>query len=471
MIHFHRMRGAIRVGIVIGLCSGAATWLSARAPQNPSTSAPTFNRHVAPILFANCATCHRPDGIAPMSLLTFDEARTWAQAIKARVRERAMPPWFADPQFGRFKNSRALTPAQIDTLSAWADAGAPQGDGNPPGQPKFAQSGWQMNRAPDLVLDLPFGEFQLPPQGEVQTFTVWMKLPLRQDQWVQAIEIRPSVRSAVHHSSLSLAPGLPQGTKLGRGPVFPGGPVLDGVPVYSDGRPFQTSSAEAFGTPVMFYVPGGGLLQFENGLAKRFGRDDWIAWGLHLISPGRPEKVRVQIGLWYSRNEPHHEVKTWTVNQTLFVNGMEIKADARGNKAIPDIPPGAANWSMTGTLKLDEDITIHALWPHMHYRGKDMTFIVTQPNGRQETILSVPRYNPHWQITYELERPLRVRRGSLITASGHFDNSAANVHNPDPAATVRFGAQGNEEMYIPFLEVTVDRDDLRFQRLQQFGAP
>jgi hypothetical protein len=222
----------------------------------------------------------------------------------------------------------------------------------------------------------------------------------------------------------------------------------------------------------MFFVPGGGLLQFENGLAKLFRRDDWIAWGLHLISPGKPEKVSVQIGLWYSRGEPHHEVRTWTVNQTLFVNGAEIRADARGNRAMPDIPAGAANWSMTGTLTLDEDITIHALWPHMHYRGKDMTFIVTEPNGRQTTILSVPRYNPHWQITYELERPLRVRRGSLITASGHFDNSAANPHNPDPSATVKFGAQGTEEMYIPFLEVTVDREDLRLLRQQQFiGAP
>jgi hypothetical protein len=180
----------------------------------------------------------------------------------------------------------------------------------------------------------------------------------------------------------------------------------------------------------------------------------------------------VQIGLWYSRGEPHHEVRTWTVNQTLFVNGVELKPDARGNRVMPDIPAGAANWAMTGTLKLEEDITIHALWPHMHYRGKDMTFIVTEPNGRQTTILAVPKYNPHWQITYELQRPLRVRRGSLITASGHFDNSAANPHNPDPSANVRFGAQGTEEMYIPFLEVTVDREDLRFQRQQQFiGAP
>jgi hypothetical protein len=433
-----------------------------------SAPVPTFNRQVAPILYGNCVTCHRPDGVAPMSLLTYEDAQAWGPDIQAMVRERMMPPWYADPRFGEFRNSRALTQAQIDTLSAWVDGGSPRGDGRPPNPPRFEQTGWRMNRPPDLVLDLPFGEYQLPPQGEVQTFTVWMKLPLREDRFVQAIEIKPSVRSAVHHSSLSLAPSLPDGTRLGRGPVFPGGPVLDGVPVYPDGRVFSTSSGEAFGTPVMFYVPGGGLLQFPDGIARRFRRDDWLAWGLHMISPGKPERLRVQVGLWYARNEPHHAVQTWTVNQALFVEGKEIPYLANGDRPIPNIPSGVANWAMTGTLKIDQDITIHALWPHMHYRGKDMTFVLTEPDGRQQTLLAVPQYNPHWQITYELARPLRVRRGSTITASGHFDNSSANPHNPDPNVAVRFGPQGTDEMFIPFLEVTIDDEDLRFQRLQEF---
>ena len=457
--------------VLTSLVTGGLVMVSTLAAQTPGTPAaapaPTFNRHLAPILFANCVACHRPGGVAPFSLMTFEAAQPYAEEIKVMVRERAMPPWYADPKFGQFRNARALTQAQIDTIVAWADGGAPQGDGRPPPPPRFQDAGWRMNRPPDLVLELPFGEYELPPQGEVQTFTVWLKLPLRDDRFVQAIEIRPSHRGAVHHSSLSLAAALPPGTRIGRAPVFPGGPALDGVPVYNDGRPFTASAGDAFGTPVMFYVPGGGLLQFPDGLAKRFRRDDWIAWGLHLISPGTPEKIRVQVGLWYARNDPHHEVKTWTVNQTLLVEGRELPYDANGRRPIPDIPAGAANWSMTGVLKLDEDITIHSLWPHMHYRGKDMTFVLTQPNGTQETLLSVPRYNPHWQLTYELARPLRVRKGSTITAYGHFDNSRANPHNPDPTMNVRFGEQGVNEMFIPFLEVSVDDEDLRFERLQQ----
>jgi len=316
---------------------------------------PTFNRDIAPILFTHCVTCHRPEGVAPMSLLTFEQARSYAKPIQEKVTAREMPPWYADQRFGQFKNVRGLTPAQIDVLSAWVDGGTPQGDGSPPSPPMSPPNGWQvpLNRPPDAVLDLPFGEFDLPAQGEVPTFTVWMKLPFKDDRFIQAIEMRPSVRNAVHHSSMSLGP-LPPGT--------------------------------------------------TNGLAKRFGRDDYLAWGLHLMSTGRVEKLRVQIGLW----------------------------------------------------------------PHMHNRGKDMTFVVTRPDGKQETLLSVPRYNPHWQITYELASPLKVRKGSTITASGHYDNSAKNPHNPAPDAEVRFGPQSTDEMYIPFMEVSVDNDNLRLKRLEEF---
>ncbi|MEQ1759718.1 MAG: hypothetical protein ABL986_15485 [Vicinamibacterales bacterium] len=431
--------------------------------------APTFNRDVAPILYANCVTCHRPDGIAPMTLTNFAAAKAYATRIRDLTMSREMPPWYADPQHGQFKNARGLTQAQIDTLSRWAEGGAPEGTGAAPAAPTFpSNGGWdaRMNRAPDLVLDLPFGEYELPASGEVPTFTVWMKLPLREDRFVQALEIKPSLRHAVHHSSLALAT-LPQGTRIGRGPVFSGGPTLDGVPVYADGRPFRAASGEEFGRPVLFYVPGGGFMQLPDGLAKRFRKDDYLAWGLHLISGGRVEKLRVQVGIWYTRRDPHHEVHTWTVNETLAIDGKPVTTDARGARVLPDIPPGVTNLPIVGSLKIEDDVTLYSLWPHMHYRGKDMTFVLTEPNGRQTTLLSVPRYNPHWQLTYELTKPLRIRRGSTITASGHYDNSSMNMHNPDPTSVVKFGPQGTDEMYIPFIEVAVEREDLRFERLAQ----
>jgi hypothetical protein len=439
-------------------------FLGVPAAQAPSRPTPTFNGQVASILNANCVTCHRPGGIAPFSLMTYSDAQRHAAGIRDKTATRAMPPWFADPQFGQFKNARALSTEQLDTLAAWANADAPEGAGAPPASPTFPNGGWRMDRPPDQVIDLPFGEFELPARGEVPAFTVWLK-PFRDERFVQAIELRPSVQNAVHHSSLSLG-AMPPGTRIGRAAVFPDGPVLDGAAVMNNGRPFF-SGEHITDTPIMFYVPGGGFLQFPNGLAKRFGRDDYLSWGLHLISRGQTEKVRMQIGLWFARRHPHHEVKTITLTETLIADGKPVAFDAHGERQFPTIPPGVSNWSMTGSRKVVKDITIYSLWPHMHYRGKDMTFVLTLPNGKQETLLSVPRYDPHWQLTYELARPLKVKRGSILTAYGHFDNSMGNPHNPDPSAVVKFGPQGTDEMYLPFMEVSIDEADLTLEQFQR----
>lgn len=440
--------------------------VTAGAQSGPAASTPTFNAQVAPILYANCATCHRRDGVGPFPLLTYEDARPRAASIRAATAARLMPPWYADPRYGEFKNARGLTQAQIDTLAAWADGGAPQGSGIAPGPPTFPAEGWALDRPPDQILELPFGEFELPPGGEVPTFTVWLK-PFTSERMVQAIQIRPSVQGVVHHSSLALGQ-MPGGTRIGRAQAFPGGPVLDGVAVFDDGRPYWPPGGEHIAEkPIMFYVPGGGLMQLDDGLAKRFGRDDVMSWGLHMMSRGRAEKVRIQIGLWFARRYPRREMRLITLTETLIANGQSLPRNTLGETQFPVIPPGAANFAMTGSRRITRDITLHALWPHMHYRGKDMTFILTEPNGRETTLLSVPAYNPHWQITYELANPLRVRRGSVLTAYGHFDNSAANHHNPNPAVPVKFGQQGTDEMFLPFIEATLDDEDLRLERFNQ----
>jgi hypothetical protein len=317
-----------------------------------------------------------------------------------------------------------------------------------------------MRRAPDLVVELPF-EYEVPATGEVPTFTTWVRLPLNADVFVQAMQLLPTNRNVVHHSSISLANSLPQGTRLGTGAPFDGGPTLPGVPVFDDGRPFRAYSPEEFGSPILFYVPGGGFSQFPDGLAKRMRPGQYLSWGLHLKGVGKPEKSRFRLGLWYSRSDVHHEVHTWTVNERRVVEGRELAPGA----PVPNIPPNASNWAMTGSLTFTEDVTLYSLWPHMHYRGKDMTFVLTHPDGKEETLLAVPHYNPHWQLTYELARPLRIRRNSTLTAYGHYDNSSANPHNPDPNQEVVFGPQGYNEMFIPFIEVSVDREDLGLESL------
>lgn len=463
----HSRRGFALMGLA-AIVSAAAllsdAGLSVRAAGQAATT-PTFNAQIAPILNANCVTCHRPEGVAPFSLSTYEDARQRAGLLKAVTRARLMPPWYADPQYGQFKNARGLSDAQIDLIAAWADAQAPEGVGTPPQPPKFQADGWMLDRPPDQIIELPFGELDVPAQGEVPTFTVWLK-PFREEKMVQAIQVRPSIPGVVHHSSLSLGP-LPPGTHIGRAQAFAGGPVLDGIAVLNDGRPWTLGGEQITDKPVMFYVPGGGQIRFDDGLAKRFGRDEYLSWGLHLMSRGKQEKLRVQVGLWFARRYPRREARLWTLTEQLSFDGQDIPVDSRGVRNFPSIAPGA-QVEMIGSRRMPRDVTLYALWPHMHYRGKDMTFVLTEPNGKQTTILRVPSYNPHWQLTYELAKPLKLKRGSVLTAYGHYDNSRANLHNPDPTATVKFGPQGTDEMYLPFIEVSLDDEDLR---LEQFTLP
>jgi hypothetical protein len=436
-----------------------SVWLA--LPQNRAPS-PTFNRDVAPILYSNCIVCHRPDEVAPMSLVTFAEARPWARAIKTRVLAHEMPPWYADPRFGEFRNKPTITQTDIDTLAAWVDAGAPEGDGAPPPAPVFGE-GWSrsMTRPPDQIIDAPI-EFDVPARGEVPTFTVWSKLPFRDDKFVEAMQLLPTSRHVVHHSSVSLG-NLPPKTKLGKAALWTGGPVLDGVPIFGDGQPYAGMSGDEFGYPLLFYVSGGGFLRFPPGIAKRLRGGQYLSWGMHHVGHGRAEKTRMRLGLWFAKRGVHHEAQTMTANIKRIVDGKEVPSDGRGRPLIPNIPPHADNWTITGLITFPDDVTLYSMWPHMHYRGKDMTFTLVRPNGREETLLSVPKYNPTWQMTYELAKPLKIPARSTIKAVAHYDNSAKNKFNPAPDQEVVWGPQGINEMFIPFLEVSIDTNDLRFE--------
>ena len=182
---------------------------------------------------------------------------------------------------------------------------------------------------------------------------------------------------------------------------------------------------------------------------------------MHFVTTGQPEKVRMRLGLWFAKGTVSHEAQTWTVNAKRIVNGQEGTIGGRGGSTLPEIAAGDPNYTITGLVSFPDAVTIYAAWPHMHFRGKDMTFIVTYPNGREETILSVPKYNPNWQITYEFEKPLKIPARSAMRAVAHYDNSPANRNNPDPKQDVRWGPQSNDEMFLPFLELSVDKNDLR----------
>jgi mono/diheme cytochrome c family protein len=454
--------------LVVG---GACFYAAPAGAQGAQAAAPTWNKEVAPIVYGNCITCHRPGEVAPMSLLTFADARPWAKGMKAKVIAHEMPPWFADPRYGKFNNKRGLTQAQIDTLVAWADAGAPQGTGVAPTVPDFgARSAEIMDRAPDAIIDMPV-EMTIDPVRVMPFFNVWAKVPFTEDKYMEAVENRPGNRAVTHHSNVASAP-LPRGAHhIGVGPAFPGGPLVNAIPVREDGSQLSDASGEeagneeavantdnttALGTSYSFYAPGTGALRFRPGLVKVMRSDEYIRWNLHYNATGRPETDRHSLRLWFAKpGSSVLEVRTGTVNDNNLYEGQEILGR---NVGRPNIPAHAENYRVSSLKAITSDMTLNSLWPHMHLRGKDMTFSVTYPDGREEILLSVPKYSFEWQLQYQFEEAIKLPAGSMLRAVAHYDNSANNKFNPAPNQELPWGAQSWHEMYFPHFDLAIDKN-------------
>jgi mono/diheme cytochrome c family protein len=448
--------------VLISVASGVAL----HAGQSPAPSAPTFNKDIAPIFFEHCATCHRPGEVAPMSLLSYEEIRPWAKAIRNKVVTREMPPWAADPRFGKFRNDRSLTERQVDAIVKWIDAGAPRGDGAPPASPTFA-SGWQGGQ-PDYVFEMPV-DYPVPAEGQLDILHFWVPIPFAEDRFVESLELRPGNPAVVHHSRVDVV-ALPAGCTVVNGVLFgPDGKPDDGLDPKGNRRNIFDSEGNNF--HLISYVPGRGLESHMPGTAKRLGVGKYVRFELHYNPNGQTTTDRSKLGVWFSKKPVAHEVFTRSAGQPLpngvsdeaafIVEGMELKpivqADGTRRKGkLPNIPPYAENWQIVGVTPVTEPITLYALTPHMHVRGKDLKWVVTWPDGRDETILSVPKYDFNWQINYELASPIEIPAGSKITAIGHYDNSPKNRYNPAPEKEVYWSDQSWDEMFIPYIEYTVE---------------
>lgn len=494
---------------IVGVISFVASTGVAFA-QAPSS--PTYNKDVATILNDNCAMCHRPGEVAPMSLLSYKEVRPWARAIRTKVVTREMPPWFAEVRASHpLKNTRALTDTQIETIVRWVEAGAPEGTGTAPPPPEFAGDGQNaMGRPPDLIFESP-AEIELPATGVIPpNFSLWSKSGLTSDTFVEAVELRPSNRAVTHHGGVNSNPRLPgpPGTTIGAGAAWKGGPMVsDGVLTLPDGRPLfvlqdvETTAGEiqaqggddasgtprplpvdpdtaqgrrrprgaTFGSILAAYGPGGGFFQYPAGIAKRMGATDYISWGMHYTNTGRPEFDRPSLLVWKPKTPPTHEAVSTLMDDTEVVNGKELLAPDSPMFAIsggtastewkivrPTIQPHTDNFTVTSMTAFDSPVTLVTAWPHMHFRGKSMKFIAVYPDGREDTILNIPRYNFEWQLFYAWERPVKLPAGSVVRVETTYDNSVKNPLNPSPAAEVIWGSLSWNEMHFPFIEFVLD---------------
>jgi hypothetical protein len=440
------------------------------APLVASASAPTFCKQVAPILFGHCAKCHQPGEIASrVSFLSYDKARSWAKAIKEKVLLREMPPWPADPRASvPFRNDARLSLGEIRTIAAWVDAGAPQGDESDlPAAPRFAQ-GWLHPKGvpPDAVILLP--EIAVPAEGEIPYVTQMVKVPFAEDKWVSAVQVRPGNGAVVHHMAI---------TEVRAGQRFgpdnsPLAALARGVGVRND-LTLREPAVRVPGDADLFdmlgiYTPGTSFEMYGDGTAKllKGGTDFYLNFNIHYQATGKPEKDRSSLGLWFQERPPEHQLfRVNGAGASLLANGKELPTDvpqekAEGNcAAIPPIPPNAANYEVTGMTAYTRPVIVYQFQPHAHLRGKDFTYTVVYDDGREQTVLSVPKYDFHWQLAYDLETPLELPAGSKLVVTAHYDNSANNPNNPAPDKEVYFLGRGNQswdEMFSPFVQYAVN---------------
>jgi hypothetical protein len=412
---------------VLGILAGGlwvviAAGLIGHAQAPAASAVPTFNKDVAPILYANCASCHRPGEIAPMSLLTYAEARPWAQAIGRRVADNSMPPWHADAPEHTFVNERRLTAAQKDTIARWVSGGAPQG--NPadlPPAPAFA-AGWGIGK-PDQVFEM-LEDYAVPARGEIQYENFYIPTGFTEAKWLQGIEARPGNRGLVHHI-LVFYEAPPEARTA---PVLLPNREDSQIAERPEGqRPLRQPIGPA--RLLATYAPGTDPQVFPAGTAVRLPPGGVLRLQMHYTSNGTAGTDRSKVGMIFAKEPPTTEMRV-----SQFLNGKLV------------IPAGASDQAVSTDVGFAQDATVWGLFPHTHVRGKRWSYALTLPDGTSTPILSVPKYDFNWQTYYMFKEPLRVPKGARIVSTAWYDNSAANRSNPDPSVTVRWGDQTWEEM-------------------------
>jgi hypothetical protein len=413
-------------------------------------NAVTFNRHVAPIIYKHCAECHRPGELAPMSLLTFKDARPWARSIREKVVTRQMPPWHADANYGHFSNDTRLSQQEVDTITAWVDSGAKEGNAKDlPRLPEFT-TGWKIGK-PDIVLTMP-EEYTVEATGPDEYINFAIPTNFKEDTWVQAAEINPGNKRVVHHViGFVQSPqmqAMAKSSQLRPNPqsiFYKDGTLIRAkmeAPVYDDGCGAPNggfargSGQEGLGLPLCFYTPGKDVDVWPEGTAKLIPAGSNIVIQMHYSkATGKAEKDRTSVGLIVAKKPPEKMMMSFGVINHYF-----------------KIPPGADNHEVKGCYTFSRDTELLTYLPHMHVRGKDMKYEVIYPDGRRDTLLYVPRYDFNWQTMYRLEKPVALPKGTRMIVTAHFDNSEKNKYNPDPTKEVRFGDPTYDEMMIGYFD-------------------
>jgi hypothetical protein len=388
--------------------ASAIVCTAAAFAANTGSTTPTFSKDVAPILYQRCVECHRPGEAGPMPLRTYKEVRPWAKSIKQQVASRTMPPWHADPHINKFSNDRRLTDDQVATIVKWADNGAPEGDSKDmPKMPTFTD-GWVIGK-PDVTVDMG-ADFKIKAEGVIPYQYYTVDPGFTEDTWIQAAEVRPGQRSQVHHILVFVQEG---GKRVTRG-------------------------GEQFSDMLIGYAPGVPTITWEPDTAFLVKAGSKLLFQVHYTVNGKEAVDRSVLGLKVRKDAPKYRAFSGSATQFRL-----------------SIPPNEPNYMTEATHVFKEDVTLLDMTPHMHLRGKAFKYVLEYPDGKKEELLTVPKYDFNWQLSYILAEPRKVPAGSKMHATAWYDNSANNKYNPNPNETVRWGDQTFQEMMIGFFNYKV----------------
>jgi hypothetical protein len=390
--------------------------LIGRVREPSEKSEVTYSNQIARLLQDRCVYCHRKGQIAPFAMTSYEEVAGWGDMIEEVVREQRMPPWHANPVHGAFANDAHLSPRQIELISAWVAAGCPEGDPADLPEPRKFTEGWMLPREPDQVIYLAEEPVSVKAEGTEPYRHYTVDPGFTEDKWIQWAECMPGNPQVVHHIIVFVKP--PWSKARERDPDIRGFFFLAG------------------------FAPGTRPMVYPEGTAKKIPAGSKLVFQMHYTPCGSPQLDRSSIGLIFiDKSEVTHVAATTNTANHEFA-----------------IPPQDGNYRCEANSTFDRDTILLSMFPHMHLRGKSFRYEVTYPDGRQEVLLDVPKYDFNWQNNFILAEPKLLPKGAAMHCTAVFDNSADNLANPDPTAEVRFGPQTWDEMMIGWYDVSYPVD-------------
>ena len=405
----------------IALVIQAASSVEPDAQRADASARPvTFNEDIAPLIREKCGPCHRPEGAAPFSLLTYADVRQRVTQIATVTRSRFMPPWKAEPGYGDFIGQQPLTAREIDLIQHWMDGGAPEGP--PRDLPPLPHAGPWQHGTPDLIVRLP-EPYTLRAGGADVFRTFVVPLPIDGMRYVRGLEVRPDNPRIVHHANIRID-RTSTSRALDKMDPLPGHEGMARSSEYPDGH-------------VLGWTFGQVVAPLPKGLAWRLDPGTDLVLQLHLQPSGKPEVVQLSLGLYFSDTPPERTPSVLRLSRQDF-----------------DIPAGAPNYTIRDSYTLPVDVEVLAVQPHAHYRGRQIRATASLPNGATRWLLYIRDWDFRWQHVYRYVKPPILPKGTTITMEYTYDNSAGNPRNPEqPPKRARYGWESADEMGDFYVQV------------------